>query len=330
MDTLLPLLFFMIMGLAVLAYSILDGYDLGIGMLLPLGNETEKDRMIACIGPFWDANETWIVLGVGVLLIAFPEAHGRILTALYLPVTLMLIGLIMRGVAFDLRVKAGPNRKQLWNRVFFVGSLIASVTQGWMVGAYVTGLKPGMQNTLFAALIAVLLPAFYVFLGSAWLMIKTEDDLFNKAVRWGRRALLPMAGALLLISAATPLVSATIAARWFSLPNAIGLAPIPLTCVLIFVGLAAFFTRLPETIYRYAWVPFTGAFIIGVMAAIGLFYSVYPYVVIDELTIWEVASATSSLKFVLVGVVITVPAIIGYSVYVYRIFGGKATDLDYE
>ena len=198
MDTLLPLLFFMIMGLAVLAYSILDGFDLGIGMLLPLGNEAEKDRMIACIGPFWDANETWIVLGVGTLLIAFPEAHGRILTALYLPVTLMLIGLIMRGVAFDLRVKAGPDKKQRWNRVFFIGSLIASVTQGWMVGAYITGLKTDLQNTLFAALIAVLLPAFYVFLGSAWLMIKTEDDLFGKAVAWGRRSLLPMAGALLV------------------------------------------------------------------------------------------------------------------------------------
>ena len=329
MDTLLPLLFFIIMGLSVLAYGILDGYDLGIGMLLPLGNEADKDRMIASIGPFWDANETWIVLGVGTLLIAFPEAHGRILTALYLPVSLMLIGLVMRGVAFDLRVKAGPNKKQRWNRVVFAGSLLTSATQGWMVGAYVTGLQTGMLSTLFSALIALLLPAFYVFLGSAWLMIKTEDALFDKAARWGRRALLPMAGALLLISIATPLVSDTIAARWFTLPNAVGLTPIPLTCVLVFVAIAGFFTRTPKTVYRYSWVPFTGAAIIGLMAAIGLFYSLYPYVVIDELTIWETASATSSLEFVLVGIVITIPAIIGYSIYVYRIFSGKATDLDY-
>jgi len=329
MDTLLPLLFFIIMGLSVLAYSILDGYDLGIGMLLPLGNEAEKDRMIASIGPFWDANETWIVLGVGTLLIAFPEAHGRILTALYLPVTLMLIGLIMRGVAFDLRVKAGPNKKQRWNRVFFAGSLLASTTQGWMVGAYVTGLQTGLLNTFFSALIALLLPAFYIFLGSAWLMIKTEGALFNKAARWARRALLPVAAALLLVSAATSLVSTTIAERWFTLPNAIGLAPIPITCALIFIALAWFFTRTPESIYRYSWLPFTGAAAIGLMASIGFFYSVYPYVVIDELTIWETASATSSLKFVLVGVVIVIPAIIGYSIYVYRVFSGKATDLDY-
>ena len=128
---------------------------------------------------------------------------------------------------------------------------------------------------------------------------------------------------------ATPLVSTTIAERWFTLPNAIGLAPIPLTCALVFAGLTGFFTRPTETLYRYAWVPFTGAVIIGVMAAIGLFYSLYPYVVIDELTIWEAASATSSRQFVLVGVVITIPAIIGYSIYVYRIFAVKATDLDY-
>lgn len=329
MDTLLPLVFFIIMGLSVLAYSILDGYDLGIGMLLPLGNEAEKDRMIASIGPFWDANETWIVLGVGTLLIAFPEAHGRILTALYLPVTLMLIGLIMRGVAFDFRVKAGPNKKQRWNRVFFAGSLLASTTQGWMLGAYVTGLQTGLLNTLFSALIALLLPAFYIFLGSAWLMIKTEGALFDKAARWARRALLPVAAALLLVSAATSLVSTTIAERWFTLPNAIGLAPIPITCTLIFIALAWFFTRTRESIYRYPWLPFTGAAAIGLMASIGFFYSVYPYVVIDELTIWETASATSSLKFVLVGVVIVIPAIIGYSIYVYRVFSGKATDLDY-
>ncbi|MDY6943483.1 MAG: cytochrome d ubiquinol oxidase subunit II [Pseudomonadota bacterium] len=330
MDTLLPLIFFFIMGFAVLTYSILDGYDLGIGILLPLGDEAEKDQMIASIGPFWDANETWIVLGVGVLLIAFPEAHGRVLTALYLPVTLMLIGLILRGVAFDLRVKAGLNQKHLWDRAFFAGSLLASVTQGWMVGAYITGLKPGLTNTLFAGLIAVLLPAFYVFLGSAWLMIKTEGVLFDKAVGWAKRAIPPMAGALLLISIATPLVSATIAARWFTLPNAIGLSPIPISCVLVFGALIGFFSRSRQTLYRYAWMPFAGTVVIGLMAAIGLAYSLYPYIVIDELTIWETASATNSLLFVLVGVAVSVPAIIGYSIFVYRTFAGKTGDLEYD
>ena len=329
METLLPVLFFLIMGAAVLAYSILDGYDLGIGMLLPLGNEAERDTMIASIGPFWDANETWIVLGVGTLLIAFPEAHGRVLTALYLPVTLMLIGLILRGVAFDLRVKAGLDKKQRWDRAFFAGSLLASVTQGWMIGAYITGLQGGWLNMLFAALIALLLPAFYLFLGASWLMIKTEQTLFDRAVRWARRALPPMAGALVLISIATPLVSTTIAARWFTLPNALLLAPIPITCALVFAGLIGFLNRPRETLDRRCWLPFAGGALVGLMAAIGLAYSLFPYIVLDELTIWETASATSSLQFVLVGVVITVPAIIAYSIFVYRTFGGKTVDLDY-
>ena len=143
MEYWLPVVYMMIMGFALLVYVILDGYDLGVGMLLPLADEGEKDTMVASIGPFWDANETWIVLGIGVLLIAFPLAHGIILSHLYIPVTLMLMGLILRGVAFDLRVKAGDHRKRLWNNAFFAGSLLASLCQGWMLGAWVTGLQGG-------------------------------------------------------------------------------------------------------------------------------------------------------------------------------------------
>ena len=123
MEVALPLIFVSIMGLSLLLYVILDGYDLGVGLLLPLASDDEKDIMVASIGPFWDANETWIVMGIGVLLIAFPEAHGIILTKLYLPVTIMLLGLILRGVAFDFRVKAGDHKKAMWNRFFFIGSL---------------------------------------------------------------------------------------------------------------------------------------------------------------------------------------------------------------
>ena len=163
----LPLFFAGAMGLALLIYVVLDGYDLGIGLLLPFADEDEKDVMVAAIGPFWDANETWIVLGVGILLIAFPQAHGLVLTSLYLPVTLMLMGLILRGVSFDFRVKAGDKHKAKWNMLFAVGSLIASVSQGWMLGAFVTGLTGDATNTLFAFLIALALPALYIMLGAA-------------------------------------------------------------------------------------------------------------------------------------------------------------------
>ena len=205
MDYWLPLIFVSLMGLSLLLYIILDGYDLGIGILLPLASDDEKDRMIETIGPFWDANETWIVLGIGILLIAFPSAHGMILTHLYIPVTLMLFGLILRGVAFDFRVKVTAEYKSLWNKLFFVGSLLAAMAQGWMLGTYVMGLESGLTSIAFSIAIALSLPAFYVVLGCGWLFIKSTGEIYKKAAKWARTAILPMGVGLFLISIATPI-----------------------------------------------------------------------------------------------------------------------------
>ena len=330
MDTVMPIIFIGIMGFALLMYVVLDGYDLGVGMLLPVGDEHEKDIMIASIGPFWDANETWIVLGIGVLLIAFPKAHGMVLTALYIPVTIMLMALILRGIAFDFRVKAGDEKKQRWNFAFFAGSLIASMAQGWMLGAYITGLEGGFINFLFSSLIALTLPSLYVVLACGWLMIKTEGRLFKKAMYWGRVSIIPMGVVLVLMSIATPLVSPTIAEKWFSLPNAIGLLPIPLSCIVAY-GVVFWILQKPEVAKAgFAWLVMGGTVAICIMASIGLAFSIYPYIVLDKLTIWEAASATESLQFVLVGVLITLPAILGYTIFVYRVFSGKAEELTYE
>lgn len=301
----------------------LDGYDLGVGMLLPWADEDEKDIMVASIGPFWDANETWIVLGVGVLLIAFPLAHGIVLSHLYLPVTIMLMGLMLRGVAFDLRVKAGDHRKTLWNRAFFAGSLIASVAQGWMLGAYVTGL-------LFAGLIALALPALYLLLGCGWLLMKTEDALQRRALTWARLAIWPMAAGLLLISIATPLVSASIAEKWFSWPTLLFLLPIPLLCALSFGVMLRVLYREPRVFdERSGWL-YASTVVICILASLGLGYSLFPHVIIDGMTIWEASASVDALLFTLVGVVLTLPMILVYTVYVYRIFHGKATALSYE
>lgn len=330
MEYWLPVIYMGIMGLALLVYVILDGYDLGVGLLLPGASETEKDTMIASIGPFWDANETWLVLGIGVLLIAFPKAHGIVLTALYLPVTLMLFGLILRGVAFDLRVKAHDARKGLWNKAFFIGSLLASLSQGWMLGTYITGLETSGISLLFAALIALTLPALYVLLGAAWLLIKTEGALFDKAVRWARLALLPMGLALVLVSIATPLVSSTIAERWFTLPNIIGLLPIPLGCILLFTGMTWMLSRPGLLAGGYAWLLFASLVVLCILASLGLAFSLFPDIIIGRMDIWTAAASPDSLLFILVGIAITLPAIIGYNIFVYRIFRGKATDLRYE
>lgn len=326
----LPLFFAGAMGLALLIYVLLDGYDLGIGMLLPFASGEEKDLMIGSIGPFWDANETWIVLGVGILLIAFPQAHGIVLTALYLPVTIMLMGLILRGVAFDFRVKAGDARKGMWNKLFAAGSLIAATAQGWMLGAYVTGLTGGTTGLLFSALIAVTLPALYVLLGASWLLIKAEGELFEKAIRWGRNALLPMGVALLLVSVATPLASSAIAAKWFTLPNAIGLLPIPLITALAYAGLVWLFNSPVILRNGYGWLTFVALTVICVMASIGLGYSLFPEIIIGRMDLWEAAAATESLLFTFWGTVITLPAILGYTFFIYRVFRGKATTLSYD
>ncbi|HMS80323.1 MAG TPA: cytochrome d ubiquinol oxidase subunit II [Burkholderiaceae bacterium] len=324
----LPVVFLALMGAAMLAYVVLDGYDLGVGLLLPAVARPDKDTMIASIGPFWDANETWLVLGVGILLIAFPAAHGMILGALYLPVALMLVGLVLRGVAFDFRVKAQDRWKPAWDRAFFAGSLLASASQGWMLGRYVTGLSDGVAQTLFAATIAVLLPAAYVLLGACWLVVKTEGALQARAIGWARRAWPAVVLGMAAISVATPWVSETVRGRWFAMPQLILLLPIPLVTAAALLGARAAL-RPSIAASRWCWLPF--ALVVGVflLGAVGLAYSLFPYVVIDRLTVWEAASATESLVVIAIGCAITVPAIVGYTVLSYRVFRGKARPLDY-
>jgi cytochrome d ubiquinol oxidase subunit II len=326
----LPIFFVGVMGFALLVYTILDGYDLGIGILLPLASDDYKDLMISTIGPFWDANETWIVLGIGVLLMAFPQAHGIVLTALYAPVTIMLIGLTLRGVAFDFRVKAKTQYKQSWNRLFFVGSLTAASAQGYMLGRYVMGLAETPIATAFSIAIAILLPVLYIMLGAGWLLVKTEGDLYKLAAKWARWFVLPLGLGLFLISIATPLASASIAAKWFSLPEAIGLLPIPLASLVAY-AIVVWVLWTPKILDAdYGWIVFVALIILCVMCTLGLAYSIFPDVVIGQMTIWEAAASTESLQFSFYGTVIAVPSIFVYTVFIYRAFSGKSTELSYE
>ena len=324
----LPVIFMGLMGLSMLAYVVLDGYDLGVGLLLHRATDVQKDVMVSSIGPFWDANETWLVLGVGILLIAFPKAHGLVLTALYLPVALMLVGLVLRGVAFDFRVKAQDEWKPLWNFAFWAGSGIAALSQGWMLGRYITGFGEGWGPALFAAAIALLLPAAYVLLGACWLVMKTEGALQEHAVRWAKRAWPPVVLGMGLVSLATPVVSDTVRQRWFSMPEFIALLPIPLvTLAALLVARVMLNSR--QVLGRLCWLPFVSVVAVFLFGAIGLAYSLFPYVVMDRLTIWQAASATSSLTVIAIGCAITVPAIAGYTVFSYRVFAGKVRELSY-
>jgi cytochrome d ubiquinol oxidase subunit II len=326
----LPLVFAGLMGLSILIYVVLDGYDLGVGLLQAGAGDADKDRMIASIGPFWDANETWLVLAVGLLLVAFPLAHGVILSALYLPVAVMLIGLILRGVAFEFRAKVQPDRKYLWNRAFFAGSLATALAQGFMLGLYIMGLAWTPGTVAFATLTAVCLAAGYTFIGACWLILKTEGALQVWAVGWARRALVLVAVGLGAVSAASPLVSPRIFDKWFSMPEFVLLAPLPVGSAAVLFMLWWVLRRLPDAADRRSWLPFAGAILLNVLAFAGLAYSFYPYVVPERLTIHEAASAPESLIIILAGTLVVLPVILGYSALAYRIFRGKATELRYD
>lgn len=325
----MPLLFMAVMGLALLIYVVLDGYDLGVGLLLPYASDAEKDTMINSIGPFWDANETWLVLGVGVLLVAFPQAHGVVLTALYLPVTLMLVGLVLRGVAFDFRVKVDVAYKPLWNRIFFLGSFITSVSQGWMLGSYITGFSNHWSQLVFNLGVAITLPFAYTLLASGWLLMKGEGELIDKACRWGRISFWPMLTSIAFISAMTPLVVPEIFNKWFSFPNIFALAPIPIATVLCLWGIHHILSTPRIVQAGYGWMVFALTAGVMTLAFMGLAYSQYPYVVLNQLTVWEAAAAPESLKIILVGVVITLPTILGYTAFSYKVFWGRAKELSY-
>jgi cytochrome d ubiquinol oxidase subunit II len=328
--TLLPLIFAGLMGLSILIYVVLDGFDLGIGILFAAAGDDEQDVMISAIGPFWDANETWLVLAVGLLLVAFPSAHGIILTALYLPVFVLLVGLILRGVAFDFRAKVPAGRKRRWNRIFFAGSLIASLAEGYMLGIYVLGLDTGPAAIAFGVLVALCLAAAYAAMGAAWVIYKTEGELQKKAVLWLRSALVFTALGMAAVSLATPFASPRIFDKWFVLPDMLYLSPLPILSAILFLGLWWQTFRLPKPNDRHALLPFLTLAAIFALGFCGLAWSFYPFVVPDRLTIWQAASATDSLGIILVGTAFVLPVIIFYSFYAYRVFGGKAADLRYD
>ncbi|MES2675833.1 MAG: cytochrome d ubiquinol oxidase subunit II [Pseudomonadota bacterium] len=328
-DYWLPVIFIALMGLAFFVYAILDGYDLGVGILLPQDLDTQRDTMIASIGPFWDANETWLVLGAGIMLIAFPSAHSLILFHLYLPVTIMLSGLILRGVAFDFRAKALEDHKVIWDRIFKIGSLLASLAQGYMLGSFVMGFEQSLVAYAFAGLSAICVTAAYSFIGAAWLIMKTEGELQARAVGWARICGVFTALGIVAVSIVNPLIDHSIFEKWFGSPTVILLLIIPAICFGLFILVGRYLKHFPYQGDIGCWIPFASTIVIFVLCFIGLAYSFFPYVVPNQLDIWQAASAPESLLFILYGIAIVLPCIILYTIFSYRVFWGKATQLRY-
>lgn len=326
----LPFVFALLIGLSMLLYAILDGYDLGVGLLSRTVESKERDRMIASIGPFWDANETWLVLGVGLLLVAFPAAHGIVLTELYLPVTLMIIALVFRGVSFDFRKKVDPKEQPKWNRIFFWSSLSIALSQGYMVGRFMIGFQEGFVSQLFAIFFGLLVVAGYALMGACWLIMKAEDDLQKKAIRWAGRSILVMILGAILTSSVAPFVDTRIYDRMFSFPEVTLLIAMPLISMMLTLFMRFILAALPLEKDRFSWMPFAISISIFVLGFLGLVYSFYPYIIPGRLKVVDASAAPESLWVIFIGTAIVLPFMAAYTVFAYWIFRGKATDLNYD
>lgn len=315
-----------LIAFAVLTYVILDGFDLGVGILFPLaGSETDRDTAMNSVAPVWDGNETWLVLGGGGLFAVFPLAYAVVMPALYMPITLMLLGLVFRGVAFEYRWKTRA-WKRVWDVAFVGGSVLAALCQGIALGALVQGIEVAGRAyaggwwdwlTPFSLLTGLAVVTGYALLGATWLVLKTEGGLQHRMRRLAWPLGLATLGFMGLVSLVTPFLEPVYFARWFNLPGSLFSIIMP---VLVLGATWALFTGLSEG--REAR-PFLAALSLFVLAFIGIGISFYPMMVPPEMTIWDAAAPRSSLAFALVGALILVPVILAYTGYAYWVFRGK-------
>lgn len=328
--TWLPLAFAALMAVAAYVYAVLDGYDVGIGILMNGEPEKDRDVMISSIGPFWDANETWLVLAIGLMLIAFPPANGLFLTNLYLPTAIMLGGLIVRGVSFDYRAKAKEKHKGLWDKAFSGGSFTMAVAQGYMLGSYVLGFEKGFIPLVFSLAVGLSLAAAYRLVGASWLIYKTEGELQRKAIHWARSALKGTVAAIVLVAIASPMASAHVFERWTSYPDVLLIMPVPLLILGLVAWLEVKLRQLPMKDDAQSWAPFAMTAGLFFLCLFALGYSFYPYIIPGQLKIVDAAAAPESLMFILVGALAVLPFLIGYTIFAYKVFAGKTKELLYN
>ncbi len=323
----LPLLMAIVIAFGVMMYVVMDGFDLGIGLLSPfVKNREDRDTMVNTVAPVWDGNETWLVLGGAGLLAGFPMAYAVILSALYLPLVAMLAGLIWRGVAFEFRFKADLSHRPFWDKAFAWGSYIATFFQGVALGAFINGfavkdgayagglfdwLTPFSLFTGFGLLVA------YALLGTTWLVMKTEGALQQRMRDLSRVVTIALFLVIIAVSIWTPLMHADIATRWFSWPNILFLAPVP-------VLVAATTGLILRALKRDTHVsPFLLALAILALGYLGLAISLWPNIIPPAISIWEAASPSQSLSFTLIGALCIIPFILGYTAWSYYVFRGK-------
>ncbi len=318
---------------AVFVYVVMDGFDLGIGILFPsFPVGPERDTAMNSIAPVWDGNETWLVLGGGGLLAAFPLAYGVILSALYTPIIAMLLALVFRGVAFEFRWR-DPAHRAFWDAAFAGGSLLAALSQGIVLGALLQGIDVKGRAyaggwwdwlTPFSITTGLGVVAAYALVGATWLILKTEGALQQRAIRWARRAGLATLVFIVIVSLATPFLKGAYFERWLGLPNILWVAPVP---VLVALASLAFVRSLKQ---GRELAPFMLTLFVFALCFVGLGISVFPYIIPGAVTIWDAATERSSQIFMLVGTALIMPLILAYTGWAYWIFRGKVSELGYH
>lgn len=328
----LPLIWAVIIIFGVMMYVVMDGFDLGIGMLFPfVKDEHDRDVMMNTVAPVWDGNETWLVLGGAALFGAFPLAYSVVLEALYLPLILMLVGLIFRGVAFEFRFKARANKRHIWDKAFIWGSLVATFFQGVALGAFIEGFKVVDRKfvggtldwltpfTLFSGLGLIVA---YSLLGCTWLIMKTEGPLQKQMHDIARPLALVLLAVIGVVSLWTPIAYPQIAERWFSIPNLVWFMPVPILVLVTFYGLLRAVARDAH------YTPFLLTLVLIFLGYSGLGISLWPNIIPPSISIWDAAAPPQSQGFMLVGTLFILPFILGYTYWSYYVFRGKVTHED--
>jgi cytochrome d ubiquinol oxidase subunit II len=323
----LALIWAIIILFGVMMYVVMDGFDLGIGLLYPfVANKQERDVMMNTVAPVWDGNETWLVLGGAGLLAAFPLAYSVVLSAFYLPIIFMLLGLIFRGVAFEFRFKASDARRHWWDKAFIGGSMVATFFQGIILGGYIAGIKVvdrayagGTLDWLtpFSLFTGISLLVAYALLGCTWLILKTDGELQARMKQLARPLTWALLAVIATVSIWTPLANENIAQRWFSVPNIFWFSPVP-----ILVAITAW-----QLLRSLRGDPHAGPFVLTLclifLGYSGFGISMWPHVVPPSITIWDAAGPPQSLGFALVGALLIIPMILGYTAWGYYVFRGK-------
>ncbi len=328
----LPLIWAVIIIFGVMMYVVMDGFDLGIGMLFPfVKGEHDRDVMMNTVAPVWDGNETWLVLGGAGLFGAFPMAYSVVLEALYLPLILMLIGLIFRGVAFEFRFKATADKRHIWDKAFIWGSLIATFFQGVALGAFLEGFKVVDRHfaggtldwlTPFSLFSGLGLIVAYTLLGCTWLIMKTEGALQQKMHDIARPLALVLLVVIGIVSLWTPIAYPQIADRWFSMPNLVWFMPVPILVLVTFYGLLKAVARNAH------YTPFLLTLVLIFLGYSGLGISLWPNIIPPSISIWDAAAPPQSQGFMLVGTLFILPFILMYTFWSYYVFRGKVTHED--